>query len=104
LGEGGFDAAARVVEHAHGGVVDPVLALGGARQVELDDFGRAGADQKQQADVGAARQQLAHHAVEFFVHIGQACQVALVDDGGAKAGLGKDHHARGRLDQVGAGA
>ena len=30
LGEGGFDAAARVVEHAHLGVVDLVLALGGA--------------------------------------------------------------------------
>ena len=30
LGEGGFDAAARVVEHTHVGVVDLVLPLSGA--------------------------------------------------------------------------
>ena len=104
LGEGGLDAAARVVEHAHLGVVNLVLAFGRARQVKLDDFGGARTHQEQQADVGAARQQLADHAVEFFVHIGQARQIALVDDGGAKAGLGKNHHACRRLDQVGTGA
>ena len=104
LGEGGFDATARVVEHAHLGVVDLVLPFGRTRQVELDDFRGARTHQEQQADVGAARQQLADHAVELFVHIGQARQIAFVDDGGAKAGLGKNHHARGRLDQVGTGA
>jgi urease beta subunit len=104
LGESGFDAAARVVEHAHLGVVNLVLAFGRARQVKLDDFGGARTHQEQQADVGAARQQLSDHAVELFVHIGQARQIALVDDGGAKAGLGKNHHARCRLDQVGTGA
>ena len=85
-------------------MVNLVLAFGRTRQVELDDFGWARAHQEQQTDVGSARQQLADHAVKFFVYIGQTGQITLVDDGGAKAGLGKNHHARCRLDQVGAGA
>jgi hypothetical protein len=40
-------------------VVNLVLAFGRARQVELDDFGRAAADQEQGADFGAAGQQAA---------------------------------------------
>ena len=43
-------------------------------------------------------------AVEFVIRVGQAGQIALVDDGGGEARLGEDHHAGGRLDQVRAGA
>ena len=43
-------------------------------------------------------------AVEFVVGVGEAGEVALVDDRGGEARLGEDHHAGGRLDQVRAGA
>ena len=46
----------------------------------------------------------ADHAVELLVGVGEAGEVALVDDRGGEARLGEDHHAGGRLDQVGAGA
>ena len=46
----------------------------------------------------------ADDAVELVVGVGQAGEVALLDDGGGEARLGEDHHAGGRLDQVGAGA
>ena len=39
-------------------IVRRVAALGSQAQIELDDLGRAGADQEQRADLGAARQQL----------------------------------------------
>ena len=83
------------------GEIEP---LGGALEVELDDLGGAGPHQKEQLDVGPPREQLGHHTVELLVGIGQAGQVAVVDDGGCKARLGKDHHAGGRLNEVCAGA
>ena len=104
LGEGRLDAAARVVQHPHLRREAAGQALRRARQIELDDLGRAGADQEQQPDVGPALQQLADHAVEFVVGVGQSGQVALVDDGGGEARFGEDHHAGGRLDQMRAGA
>ena len=52
----------------------------------------------------AAPDQLRHDAVEFVVGVGQAGEVALVDDGGREARLGEDHHAGGGLDQMRAGA
>ena len=79
-------------------------AEGGARQVQLDDFRRAGADQEQQADIGAAFQQLGDRLVQFLVHVGHPGQIAFLDDGGGEARLGEDHDAGGGLDQVGAGA
>ena len=42
--------------------------------------------------------------VELVVGVGQAGEVALLDDRGGEARLGEDHHAGGRLDQVRAGA
>jgi hypothetical protein len=45
-----------------------------------------------------------HDAVELGIGVGQAGEVAVVDDGGGETRLGKDHHAGGRLDQVRAGA
>jgi len=104
LGEGGLDAAARIRQHAHAGVMLARQALRGARQVELDHLGRAGADQEQQLDVGPAREQFVDHAVELVVGIGEAREVALLDHRGAEARLGEDHHAGGRLHQVRAGA
>ena len=99
-----LDAAARVVEHPH--LRHELLrqSSGSAMQIELDDLRRAGADEKQQADVGAALQQLGYHPVEFLVHIGQTGQIAFIDDGRGKPGLGKNHHAGRRLDQMGTGA
>ena len=38
------------------------------------------------------------------LRVGQAGQVALLDDRGREARLGEDHHAGGRLDQMRAGA
>jgi hypothetical protein len=104
LRERGLDAAARIVEDAHPGQVLRRQALRRATQVELDDFRRAGAHQEQHLDVRSAFQQTRHHAVEFLVCIGQPGQVALVDDGGAEARFGKDHHAGCRLHQVRTGA
>ena len=104
LGEGGFDATARVIEHPHSGVVHPAQTLSGAGQIELDDLGGARAHQKQSADVGAAGQQFVDDFVQLLVGIGQTRQIALVNDGGAKTRLGKNHHARRRLNQVGASA
>ena len=60
--------------------------------------------QEQQLDLGPTGEQRVDHPVEFVVHIGQARQVALVDDGRAEARLGKHHHPGRRLKQVGAGA
>ena len=76
----------------------------GALQVELDHLGRAGPDEEQHLDVGAALQQAVHHTVEFVVDFGKAGQIALVDDCGGESGLGEDHHAGGGLDEMSAGA
>ena len=43
-------------------------------------------------------------ALELVIGVGEAGEVALVEDGGAEARLGEDHHAGRRLDQMGAGA
>ena len=104
LGEGGFDATAAVVEHLHPAGQLGVEALGGLGQIELDHLAGATAHQKQGADLRAPHQQIAHQPVELLIGISQAGQVALPEDRGAEAGLGKDHHAGGALDQVGTGA
>jgi hypothetical protein len=64
----------------------------------------AGADEEQQPDVGAALEEARDDAVELLVDVGQAREVALLDDRGREARLGKDHHPGGRLDQMRAGA
>ena len=46
----------------------------------------------------------ADDAVELLVGVGEAGQIALLHDGGGKPRLGEDHHAGGRLDEMGAGA
>ena len=106
LGEGGLDAAAGVVEHPHAAARSAALSrCGGARQVELDHLGRAGADQEQHAGCrGGARAGGSTTRSSSSLRVGQAGQIALVDDGGGEARLGEDHHAGGRLDQVRAGA
>ena len=58
LGERGLDAAAGIIEHPHLRREAAGQPQRRARQVELDDFRRAGADQEQQLDVGPALQQL----------------------------------------------
>jgi hypothetical protein len=52
LGEGRLDAGAGVVQHPHMGRVDLRQTLRRAGEVELDDLGRAGADEEQLLDVG----------------------------------------------------
>jgi hypothetical protein len=81
-----------------------IETAGRARQVELDDFRRAGAHQNQKLDFGAAGEKPGHHLVEFVIHVGHAGKIAFVDDGGGESGLGEDHHAGGRLHQMSAGA
>ncbi len=104
LRERRLDAAARIVEHAHARRERARKPRGGARQVELDHFRRARADEEQQLDVGPALEQARDDAVEFVVGVGEAGEIALVDDRGGEARLGEDHHAGRRLDEVRAGA
>ena len=104
LGEGGFDAGAGVVQHADmGGVLD-AHAFGSPVEVELDDLGRAGADEEQLADVGAAGEEAVNLAVKLGLGIDEAGEVFFFEDRGAETGFGEDHHASGRLQEVGAGA
>jgi hypothetical protein len=86
------------------GRVDLRQTLGRAGEVELDDLGRAGADEEQLLDVGAAAEEAFDLAVELFMGVGHAGQIALFEDRGAEARLGEDHHAGGRLQEMRAGA
>ena len=54
-------------------------------------------------DVGPAGDQLIDHPIEFFVSVGEAGEIAFLHDRGGESGFGEDHHAGGRLDEVGAG-
>jgi hypothetical protein len=103
LGEGGFDTRSRIGHHPAAGRMLAIQSAGGARQIELDDFRRAGSDQDQQLDFGTAGQKPRHHLVEFVIHVGHAGKIALVDDGGGESRLGEDHHAGGRLHEMSAG-
>ena len=76
----------------------------GARQIELDDLGRARADEEQQLDLRAAREEAIDHPVELLVAVGHAGEVALLDDCGGEARFGENHHACRRLEQMRAGA
>ena len=104
LGEGGLDAAARVVQDPDVGRELPAQALGGTVQIELDHLGRAGAHEKQQLDVGPPLEQPCDHPIQLLVGIRHAGEVALLEDRRGEARLGEDHDAGGRLDQVRAGA
>jgi hypothetical protein len=84
--------------------VDLRQTLGRAGEVELDDLRRAGADEEQLPDVGAALRQALDLAVKLLMGVGHAGKVALFEDRGAEARLGEDHHAGGGLQQVRAGA
>ena len=79
-------------------------ALGGARQIELDDLGGAGADEEELPDAGPALQHAGDLALEFLVCVSEPGEVALFEDRGTEARLAEDHHPRRRLQQVGAGA
>jgi hypothetical protein len=104
LGEGRLDAGAGIVQDPHMGRVDLRQTLRRAGEVELDDLRRAGADEEQLLDVGTAAEELFYLAVEFFMGVGHAGQIALLEDRGAEAGLGEDHHAGGGLQEMRAGA
>ena len=104
LGERRLDARTRIVENADVGGMGDIQSLRRLRQVELDDFAGARTDEEQQLDLGAAGQQLVDDLVKLLVGVGQTGQVALLDDRGAEARLGEHHDARGRLQQMGAGA
>ena len=103
LGEGRLDPRARVIEDlGRAGMLDR-QPCGGARQVELDDFGGAGADQEQQFYVGAPREQPVDDAVELLVAVRHSGEIALLDDRGAEARFGEHHHPRRGLQQMRAG-
>jgi len=78
--------------------------LGGLRQIQLDDLGGAGAHEEELADVRPARKQAVDLPVDLGLGIGHAGEVGLLEDRGAEARLGEDHHAGGRLQQMRAGA
>ncbi len=56
------------------------------------------------ATVGAPVEQALHLALEFLLRVGEPGEVALLEDRGAEARLGEDHHAGGGLQEVRAGA
>ena len=95
---------ARIVQHPHMRGMDLGQPLGRAGEVELDDLGRARADEEQLPDVRAPLEQTGDLAVELFMRVGEAGEVLLFEDGGAEARLGEDHDAGGRLQEVRAGA
>ena len=76
----------------------------GARQIELDHFGRTRTNQKQQTDIGPPRNQLRYDPVEFIIGVGKPGKILFFHDRGRKARFGEDHHAGRRLDQMRAGA
>ena len=104
LGKGGLNATARVVDHRHPSGVLLIQPLGGFGEIQLDHLARAAPHQEQGADLGATLQQLRHEAIQLLVGIGQTSEIPLAKDRCAKAGLRKNHHPGGALDQVGAGA
>ena len=104
LRERRLDAAAGIGKDAHARGMAARLPRRRALQVDLDDLGRAGADEEKQLDVGAALQQPGDDAVEFVVDIGDPREIALFQNGGGESRLGEDHDAGGRLDEMGAGA
>ena len=104
LGEGRLDAGAGEVQHPHMRRMPRTLPFGGLRKIQLDHLGRAGPDQEQLPDVGAAGQQAVHFAVKLGLGIGQPGQILFLQDRRAEAGFGKDHHSGRRLQQVGTGA
>jgi hypothetical protein len=53
---------------------------------------------------GGGLEEFGDDAVELFVAVGHAGQVAILQDRRGKARFGEDHHAGGGLQQVGAGA
>ncbi len=103
LGEGRLNAAAGVAEDADGrqAVRQPRR---GAREVELDDLGGARPHEEQQLDVGAPLDEPGDDAVELVLGVGEAGEVAVIDDGGGEARLREDHHASSGLQEVRAGA
>ena len=104
LREGRLDARAGEVQHPHVRRVPRSLPLGGLRKIQLDHLGRAGADQEQLPDIGAAGQQAVHFAVQLGLGIGQPGQILFLKDRRAEAGFGKDHHPGCGLQQMGTGA
>ena len=104
MGEGGLDPTAAVIHHLNAAAVLLVEPLGSLAQIQLDHFARARPHQEKGADFGPALQQISDNAIELFIGIGEPRQISFAKDGGAKAWFGKNHHAGGALDQVGAGA
>ena len=103
LREGRLDPAARVVQDADLGHILCTKTLSRFGEVELDDLGRAGPDEEQRFDIGAAIEQPLNHTVELILCINHTSKIALLHDGSRKAGLCKDHHASSRLQEVRAG-
>ena len=104
LGEGRLDAGAGVVQHPHPRRMAGREPFGRAGEIELDDLGRAGADEEELPDVAPPGQKAVHLAFELDLRVGQTGQIRLFEDHRAEARLGKDHHACGALQKVGAGA
>ncbi len=104
LCEGRLDARAGVVVDPDRAAVAGVQTFGGAREVQLDDLGRAGADEEELANVGAAGEKAFDFAFKFLVRIGQTGEVLLFENRCAESRLGENHHSGGGLQEVGAGA
>ena len=104
LGEGRLDAGAGVIVDPDRAAVAGVQAFGGAREVELDHLGRAGADEEELADVRAAGEEAFDLTLELLMGVGETGEVLLFENRGAESRLGEDHHPGGGLQQVRAGA
>ena len=105
LREGGLDAAAGVAQHPHVGAEGCCERRCAARD-RSSLITSEGQEPTRNSSRMSGRRSMRRrdHPVELLVRVGEAGEVALVDDRGGEARLGEDHHAGGRLDEVGAGA
>ena len=76
----------------------------GALEVDLDDLRWTGADEEQKLDVRPALDETSDDPVELVVDVRDPGEIALAQYRRRKARLGKDHNARSRLNEMGAGS
>ena len=78
--------------------------LSRAGEIQLDHLRRTRSHKEQLLDIRTARQQPCNLAIQFVIGICHARQIGFFEDCCAKTGFSKNHHSRGRLQKMRAGA